>query len=77
MSGPRYRALFAGEPVKPGQAITDFHGKPWTFAYVTGGPVSVGKIIVTEVEGAQQREFFPSVFPRLSVEPVEPPYGDG
>lgn len=77
MSALRYRALFAGEPVKPGQAITDFHGTPWTFAYVTRGPVSVGKIIVTEVGGARQREFFPSVFPGLSVEPVDPPDGNG
>jgi hypothetical protein len=73
MSGPRYRALLAGEPVTPGQPIADFHGKAWTFAYVTAGPVSFGKIIVTDAGGSGQREFFPNVFPGLSVEPVDPP----
>jgi len=77
MSGPRYRALFGGEPVKPGQAISDFRGETWTFAYVTGGPVSFGKIVVTEIGGTRQREFFASVFPDLSVEPVEPLDGEG
>ncbi|MFC3216496.1 hypothetical protein [Novosphingobium panipatense] len=69
MSGPRYRALLAGEPVKPGQAIADFRGESWVLDYVTRGPVSVGKIVATSAEG-RQREFFPSVFPGLSVEPV-------
>jgi len=76
MSGPRYRALIGGEPVKPGQAITDFQGRTWTFAYVTSGPVSFGKIIVTGTGGGGQREFFPSVFPEIAVEPVDPPVGD-
>lgn len=75
MSGPRYRAMLAGEPVKPGQAITDFRGETWAFAYVTSGPISIGKIVVTDAGGGRQREFFQSVFPDLSIEPV--PHTDG
>src|SRR3546814_4005781 len=72
MTGPRHLAMLAGEPVKPGQAITDFRGEAWIFAYVTTGPVSFGKIVARDAEAKMQREFFPHVFPGLSVEPVPP-----
>lgn len=77
MTGPRHRAMLAGEPVKSGQAITDFRGEAWIFAYVTTGPVSFGKIVARDAEAKMQREFFPHVFPGLSVEPVPPVKDDG
>lgn len=77
MTAPRYRAMLAGETVKRGQAITDFRGAPWIFAYVTNSPVSFGKIVVSGVDGSGEREFFPSVFPALSIEPIPSLEGGG
>src|SRR3546814_17093474 len=75
MTGPRHRAMLAGEPVKPGQAIPDFRGEAWIFAYVTTGPVRFGKIVARDAEAQMQRAFFPHVFPGLSVAPVPPAIG--
>lgn len=74
MSRVRYIAMLAGEPVERGQALIDFRGGAWAFVHVTGGPVSSGKIVVTSPGGQAQREFFPSVFPGLS---VHSPQDDG
>src|SRR3546814_8579376 len=57
--------------------ITDFRDEAWIFAYVTTGPVSFGKIVARDAEAKMQREFFPHVFPGLSVEPVPPVKDDG
>jgi hypothetical protein len=57
-----------GESIENGDVINDFKGKPWRYRYTTRPGIDSAKLVVEPVKGGQSSQFFPSVFPGVTIE---------